>query len=186
MKRTASVEDLNTSFGGEAFNDNNTNTIIPTSLPVTTSSSNEQYPIKEDTTDRRTKNTLFCLVGGLSVATVGLLVSTIVLIGMYNDSSSTNVQPAPPSATKDTIVIESSSSTTIDFFESKATSNFFSNPSDNVCSGAKLALENKLCADLDVPSPQAGANVTKGYVGNMDMGDIKPNTKPFFKVTCVP
>jgi len=181
MKRTASVEDLNTSFGGEAFNDNNTNTIIPTSLPVTTSSSNEQYPIKEDTTDRRTKNTLFCLVGGLSVATVGLLVSTIVLIGMYNDSSSTNVQPAPPSATKDTIVIESSSSTTIDFFESKATSNFFSNPSDNVCSGAKLALENKLCADLDVPSPQAGANVTKGYVGNMDMGDIKPNTKPFFQ-----
>jgi len=183
MKRTASVEDLNTSFGGEAFNDNNTNTIIPTSLPVTTTLSNE-YPIKEDT-DRRTKNTLFCLVGGLSVATVGLLVSTIVLIGMYNDSSSANVQPAAP-ATKDTIIVESPSSSAIDFFESKATSNFFSNPSDNVCSGAKLALENKLCADLDVPSPQAGANVTKGYVGNMDREISNQTLNPFFKVICVP
>jgi len=129
-------------------------------------------------------------VGGLSVATVGLLVATIVLIGMNNNTS--NDQPAVvPLSTKDTITSdESPSSSTntidIDLFDSKATSNFFSNPSDNVCSGAKLALENKLCADLEVPSPQAGANVTKGYVGNMDVGDIKPNTKPFFQSNMCP
>jgi len=124
-------------------------------------------------------------VGGLTVTTVGLLVATIVLIGMNNNTS--NDQPAvAPSATKETITSdESSSSSTIDLFDSKATSNFFSNPADNVCSCAKLALENKLCADLEV-SPQAGANVTKGYVGNMDVGDIKPNTKPFFQSNMCP
>jgi len=156
----------------ETFKDNN--------IPTSSSSSSFKKPNGD-----RTKNTLFCLVGGLTVTTVGLLVATIVLIGMNNNTS--NDQPAvAPSATKETITSdESSSSSTIDLFDSKATSNFFSNPADNVCSCAKLALENKLCADLEV-SPQAGANVTKGYVGNMDVGDIKPNTKPFFQSNMCP
>ena len=104
---------------------------------IPTSSSSSLSSFKKPNGDR-TKNTLFCLVGGLSVATVGLLVATIVLIGMNNNTS--NDQPAvtaPSSSTKDTITSdESLSTTTIDLFDSKATSNFFSNPADNVCSGA--------------------------------------------------
>ena len=124
----------------ETFKDN-----IPTS---SASSSSFKKPNGD-----RTKNTLFCLVGGLTVTTVGLLAATIVLIGMNNNTTS-NDQPivAPSSTTKDTITSNessSSSTTTIDLL-------LFANPSDNVCSGAKLALENKLCADLEVPSPQAG------------------------------
>lgn len=46
--------------------------------------------------------------------------------------------------------------------ESKDMSNFFANEDANVCDGAKLAFDNKLCADLEVPVPQAGGNVTKG------------------------
>jgi hypothetical protein len=71
------------------------------------------------------------------------------------------------------------------FFQSKNSSSFFSEPDDNVCAGAKLAFANKLCADLKV-APQAGANVTKGYVGNMDVGAIKPNTKKFFQSSMCP
>jgi hypothetical protein len=55
----------------------------------------------------------------------------------------------------------------------------------NVCAGAKLAFDNKLCADLEV-APQAGANVTKGYVGNMDVGDLKPNTNAYFQSKMCP
>jgi hypothetical protein len=69
--------------------------------------------------------------------------------------------------------------------QSKASSDFFSTLEDNVCAGAKLALENKLCADLEVPAPQAGANVTKGYVGNMDV-NVVPNTKPFYQSNMCP
>jgi len=57
---------------------------------------------------------------------------------------------------------------------------------DNKCAGADIALENKLCVDLTVQQPQAGSNVTKGYVGGMDVGDIAPNTKPFIQSSMCP
>lgn len=65
-----------------------------------------------------------------------------------------------------------------DFLDSRATSSLLDD-AHNKCAGAKLALDNKLCVDLGV-QPQAGANVTKGYVGAMDMGDIVPNTDPYW------
>jgi len=65
------------------------------------------------------------------------------------------------------------------FLEQKTQSAFYTDLMDNTCAGAKLAFDNKLCADINVP--QAGANVTKGYVGNLDVGEIVPNTKPYFQ-----
>merc|ERR1711966_617765 len=65
------------------------------------------------------------------------------------------------------------------FLERKDKSSFYDDAEANVCAGAKLALDNKLCADLNV-APQAGSNVTPGYTGNIDMGDIEPNTKDYF------
>ena len=60
-------------------------------------------------------------------------------------------------------------------------------PTDNVCAGAKVALDNKLCADLSVGSPQAGADVTLGYAGQLDMtGIVDVSTNPFFKMGMCP
>ena len=72
-----------------------------------------------------------------------------------------------------------------EFLEYKTKSGFYSDLEDNVCAGAKLAFDNKLCADLGVV-PQAGANVTKGYVGKMDVGELAPNTKPYFQSSMCP
>ena len=116
-------------------------------------------------------STLKALVGFLGLSTVGLLIATIILATSNNDSSTQESSAA--------------SSTSGDFLQSKASSSFFSSPEDNVCDGAKLAFDNKLCADLEV-APQAGANITKGYVGSMDVGDIEHNINPFFKSSMCP
>ncbi|KAL3779329.1 hypothetical protein ACHAW5_007362 [Stephanodiscus triporus] len=108
------------------------------------------------------------LIGSLGLSTIALLVSTIVLASEKGKLSG-----------------DSSSAGTVtngdDFLESKASSAFFATEDDNTCAGAKLAFENKLCADLDVPTPQAGANVTKGYVGELDMNGTVPNIKPYWQ-----
>ncbi len=87
-------------------------------------------------------------VGFLSLATVALLVTTIVLAVNGNQSTATSS--------------EASAATASDYSSSKAASNFFASDDANVCAGAKLAFDNQLCADLEVPGPQAGGNVTKG------------------------
>jgi|EP01082_Thalassiosira_pseudonana_P010496 hypothetical protein len=113
-------------------------------------------------------------VGVLSLSTIGLLVATIVLA--TNNSS----EEAAPS------VKAAESATTLDFFSSKEASSFFASDEMNKCAGAKLAVDNQLCADLEVPGPQAGGNVTKGYVGELDVGDLTPNTKQYFQSSMCP
>jgi len=71
------------------------------------------------------------------------------------------------------------------FLDLKDGSGFYNVLEDNACAGAKLAFDNKLCADLEV-APQAGANVTKGYVGNMEVGDLAPNTDAYFQSSMCP
>jgi len=120
---------------------------------------------KPATADNKYKSLAFVL----GLTTITFLISTIVLVTKQNkDSPSTNAL----SATTDT---------TDALLESKATSSFFDTEEDNVCAGAKLAFENKLCVDLEVVPPQAGANVTVGYVGNLDVNGTVPNTNPFWK-----
>jgi hypothetical protein len=125
---------------------------------------------KEDNTPA-----LKALVGFFGLTTVGLLVATIVLAVNNNTDASSSTEQSSTQAVM-----------TADFLQLKNSSNFFSSSEeDNVCAGAKLAFDNKLCADLEV-APQAGANITKGYIGGMDVGDIEPNTKPYFQSSMCP
>jgi len=109
----------------------------------------------------------------LGLTTVGLLVATIVLA--VNRGSSSDESAIP--------VMEATMSSESSFLDSKEMSSF-SVEEDNICDGAKLAFENKLCADIH--APQAGGNVTKGYVGGLDVGDIEPVTVPFFQNSMCP
>ncbi|KAL3785779.1 hypothetical protein HJC23_007335 [Cyclotella cryptica] len=73
-----------------------------------------------------------------------------------------------------------------DYSSSRALSAFFALDDDaNVCNGTKLAFENQLCADLEVPAPQAGGNVTNGYIGALEV-DVVPNTLPFYQSSMCP
>ena len=110
------------------------------------------------------------LIGFLGLSTIGLLASTITLAS--NKGTSSSEAAAVPAGT--------------DFLESKVSSVFFATEEDNVCAGAKLAFENKLCADLEVATPQAGANVTKGYVGDLNVSGLLPNTKPYWQSSMCP
>ena len=110
------------------------------------------------------------LIGVLGLSTIGLLASTITLAS--NKGTSSSEAASVPAGT--------------DFLESKVSSVFFATEEDNVCAGAKLAFENKLCADLEVATPQAGANVTKGYVGDLNVSGLLPNTKPYWQSSMCP
>jgi len=70
------------------------------------------------------------------------------------------------------------------FLDLMAGSSMMSDSDANVCAGAKLDSPNTPCVDLEVP--QAGANVTKGYVGQLDMKGIVPNTNPYHKSKMCP
>lgn len=126
-------------------------------------------PPKDDAHDNT--STYKAVIALLSLSTVGLLAATIALA--VNDNP-----PAPTPA-------EAIAATQQSLIESKSASSFFAEIDDNVCAGAKLAFDNKACLELEV-QPQAGANVTKGYVGNMDMGDIVPNTKSYLQSSMCP
>jgi hypothetical protein len=53
----------------------------------------------------------------------------------------------------------------------------------NPCAGKKVYLPDKDCMIDDVVDAlgQAGADVTKGYVGDLDMGDVVPVTIPYWQ-----
>jgi len=72
-----------------------------------------------------------------------------------------------------------------DFLDAWAASSLLDGD-DNKCAGAKLALDNKLCVDLGVAQPQAGGNVTKGYRGDMDVGDLVPTTGSYLQSAMCP
>ncbi|KAK1745721.1 hypothetical protein QTG54_003645 [Skeletonema marinoi] len=120
--------------------------------------------------------TLKAAVGVLGLSTVALLASTIGLAVKEN-----NAAPAAPAApAADTMSAVAAAPSTTDFVALKENS-IFLDYRDNVCAGAQLAVANKLCADLEVPTPQAGGNVTKGYVGDLDVGSLKPHTDTYFQ-----
>ena len=55
---------------------------------------------------------------------------------------------------------------------------------DNECAGAALVFDSNPCVDFAVP--QAGANVTRGYIGKLDDNGILPNTKRFWESAMCP
>eukprot|EP00984_Skeletonema_dohrnii_P003215 scaffold1067_cov148-Skeletonema_dohrnii-CCMP3373.AAC.1 len=120
--------------------------------------------------------TLKAAVGVLGLSTAALLAATIGLAVKEN-----NAAPAAPAApAEDTMSAVAAAPSTTDFVALKENS-IFLDYRDNVCAGAQLAVANKLCADLEVPTPQAGGNVTKGYVGDLDVGSLKPHTDTYFQ-----
>jgi len=144
----------------------------------------------EQKSDGASTSTLKMLVGILATTTVGLLIGVIVLATQKSSSPAPSpVAGEPEVADKEPVVppvdVEEESASAMEqrnlaaFLQSKSASSFFEDPADNACSGKKLALDNALCVDMEV-QPQAGANVTKGYVGGMDVGDIKPNTAEYY------
>jgi hypothetical protein len=143
-------------------------TTVDKSVPVGEGTSSSSTMAKPATADNKYKNLAFVL----GLTTIAFLVSTIVLVTKQSKDSPSNAL----SATDTT----SDAHTGVDFLESKASSSFFDSEEDNVCAGAKLAFENKLCVDLEVVPPQAGANVTMGYVGNLDVNGTVPNTNPYW------
>lgn len=112
-------------------------------------------------------------VGVLGLSTVALLASTIGLAVKENSAPA-----AAPADETMAAVAEVPVSATTDFIALKENSVFL-DYKDNVCAGAQLAVANKLCADLEVPTPQAGGNVTKGYVGSLDVGGLEPITTSY-------
>ena len=110
----------------------------------------------------------------LGLTTIGFAIATIILA--TNDKGS-----SPNSALSASAEHAEEEHAGVDFLESKAKSSFFATEEDNVCAGAKLAFDNKLCVDLVVVPPQAGSNVTKGYIGNLDVNGTLPNTKPYWQ-----
>jgi hypothetical protein len=109
----------------------------------------------------------------LSVSTLVFLATTIALAVKGNDSETKSAAAA------------ATGSVTSDFSASKAESLFFATDDANACAGAKLAFDNQVCADMEVAPPQAGGNVTKGYVGGMEV-DVVPNTSPYYQSSMCP
>jgi len=71
------------------------------------------------------------------------------------------------------------------FLNLKAGSSMISDGSANTCAGKKLDSPNTPCVDLEV-QPQAGANVTVGYLGKLDVGELTPNTNAYYKSKMCP
>lgn len=135
--------------------------------------------------------TLKAAVGVLSVSTIGLLAATIALAVKGNQ------QPAPTQtmATMDPTTVEdaakedytaAATAAVLTDFVALREGSMFLDFTDNVCAGAQIAVSNKLCADMEVPPPQAGGNVTKGYVGSLDVGGLTPNIKNYWSSAMCP
>ena len=122
--------------------------------------------------------TLKTAVGVLSVSTVGLLAATIALAVKGNQPSTI--------ATDTTVALDTATAAAATNFLALKEKSMFLDMFDNVCAGAQIGVDNKLCADLEVPTPQAGGNVTKGYVGGLDVGDLKPNTNSYWSSAMCP
>mmetsp|Transcript_17188 Transcript_17188/g.25559 ORF Transcript_17188/g.25559 Transcript_17188/m.25559 type:complete len:419 (-) Transcript_17188:261-1517(-) len=111
-------------------------------------------------------------VAVLGVCTIGLLAATIALaVNNNNDEAKSTGSMTQPESV-------------VDLFESKKASVILSDTEANTCYKKKLELPNKDC--IHVPGPQAGANVTKGYVGGKDVGNLTANLKQYWQTAMCP
>mmetsp|Transcript_7019 Transcript_7019/g.14727 ORF Transcript_7019/g.14727 Transcript_7019/m.14727 type:complete len:395 (-) Transcript_7019:205-1389(-) len=112
------------------------------------------------------------LTGFLGLSTIGLLAATIVL-ATKDDSSSSAPAPAPAAVQSVSNVPDESGVDTESVFMT----------AENTCMDKKLKFENVDC--VHTPGPQAGANVTKGYKGGMEV-DFVPNTANYWQSSMCP
>jgi hypothetical protein len=73
--------------------------------------------------------------------------------------------------------------TNVPDYNPPAVGSMFKNEADNACAGAKLDFSNVDC--VHTPGPQAGANVTKGFMGDMDV-DYEPNVNQYWQSSMCP
>ncbi|KAL7448940.1 hypothetical protein ACHAWC_001053 [Mediolabrus comicus] len=142
--------------------------------------------------------TLKAAVGVLSVSTIGLLAATIALAVKGNQQpapTQTMATMDPKEDTKAPTTVEdaakedyatAATAAVLTDFVGLREGSMFLDFTDNVCAGAQIAVSNKLCADMDVPPPQAGGNVTKGYVGSLDVGELTPNKNSYWSSAMCP
>uniref|UniRef100_A0A7S4K0M4 Uncharacterized protein n=1 Tax=Odontella aurita TaxID=265563 RepID=A0A7S4K0M4_9STRA len=133
-------------------------------------------PSQEDKT-----GTLKADVAVLGVSSVALLAATIALSVKGNAAS-----PATSSAPGDTEVVAAVAMPMVTDFVALKDGSMFLDFKDNVCAGAQIGVANKICADLEVPTPQAGGNVTAGYVGKLDVGHLTPNKDSYWSRAMCP
>ena len=127
-----------------------------------------------------TNSKLKAAVCVLGLSTVGLLASTIALAVQKNNDTaevapSANAEVASASGAGAGMVPER--------FETEIETLF--SQGVNTCAGAKLDFENIDCVHTNGPGPQAGANVTKGFKGLMEV-DVVPNTKEYWQSSMCP
>ena len=137
--------------------------------------------VTNSVTEKKDKSAIF------GVAAAAFLIWAIVMTALYVQEKEKSPESSPTmSAT--------TSEAAVSFLTAKTTLE-----ADNVCAGAKLQFDNIECMDVAlgdasnvtvdpsvVAGPQAGANVTKGYNGDLEMNGVVPITKPYYQAGLCP
>lgn len=105
----------------------------------------------------------------VTVVSVVCMCATAIVVAQNNGSSSTVTVQSPASPT--TVLVNVGDTD----FATRGPPD-----GENVCAGKKIDLENIECINDAIDGkPQAGANVTKGYVGGMEV-DFEPTDVPYY------
>jgi hypothetical protein len=140
-----------------------------------------QIPTHPEPSASKSNMTTIALLGVLSACGIAGVVELGTLIGIAQNSAA----PASPTiivnggAAPDTtsaVQIEGGNPLVPEQVDAPPTG-------ENVCAGTNPNFPNKDCvfnAMVNV-GPQAGANVTKGFKGGLDMGELSPITEPYWK-----
>lgn len=116
------------------------------------------------------------LCAGFAASSAALLIATIILAVQDNSSTTTIIEePEPPYVRS---------------YDFSINSTYVKAPmaGTNSCEGKKVKLENTDCYVNDTVAVigQAGANVTEGYVGDLDMTDTPPFADPYWTTKMCP
>jgi hypothetical protein len=112
------------------------------------------------------------------IATIGLAASTIILASMRNSSSSNS--SCAPETSASVSFVPSNTLPDIETIFSKG---------ENKCMDMNPKWANVDCIHVDTGAaagPQAGGNVTKGYVGGLDVGNLTANANPYWQSSMCP
>lgn len=150
-------------------------------------------------------NTTMILAGLFALTTAAFAGSTIALAGYNAGVNSVDVETTPSVTASESAVVEMESSHdshdhgsdgsgddsyTSEVVMSNVPDNkFFEittifDEGENTCEGMNPKFENVDC--VHVPGPQAGANVTKGFVGGLDVGNLTANTNNYWQSAMCP
>jgi len=134
------------------------------------------------------------LIGVIAVCTILMVGELASLVSFASSDGQTQIIiGGTGAATSPNGSTDSTEDTTIDTTTDTTTDNVpdslpsLVNRGENTCAGAKIDLPNADCIvdAMTNVGPQAGANVTKGYQGNMEV-DVVPITTPYYQAGLCP